>query len=85
MSQSGVLPKSAVAIEASELLSILSFALVFGRLAGANFASLQHLSRRLLMIQEAARKNPKSTDFHLLRRRFHGVRVFFGFKRPGPL
>ena len=63
LANSGVNPKSALAIEHTVLVWCLWFMAVVDRLSLRNLTSAEHISRRLLQIEKAVAKSPKSPDF----------------------
>ena len=60
---SGLSPTSALAIEFKHLISILWMMVCHDRLDVLNVSSAEYVARRMLMIQRAVKRNPRSPDF----------------------
>ena len=63
---SGLAPRSALGIEFSYLIHSLWLQAVVDRLDCYRLASAEHLARRVLQVQKAVRRNPRSHDFENL-------------------
>ena len=61
---SGISPRSAVANEHRNLISMLHLLVTYDLVVPCNLASAELMARRVLMIQRATRRNSKAPDFH---------------------
>lgn len=63
VSQSGLSPKSGVAIESGVIMTALHYMVTHDQLNVLNLVGVEYLMRRLRMIQKAVARNPKNPDF----------------------
>ena len=66
LSTCGVAPKSGLAIEFTMAVHTLHYMFCVDGLDGRHLACGEHIGRRLLQIQRAIKRNPKSPDFETL-------------------
>ena len=60
---SGISPHAGIAIEHGVLFTILTLMICYDLLNVLNLASAEQAARRILMIERAVRRSPKSPDF----------------------
>ena len=63
LTKSGISPTSGLAAEYAYLIHAIFLMLCVDRIDGRATASMEHMCRRVLQIQRAVKKNPKSPDF----------------------
>ena len=63
LGSSGIGPHSGLAQEFKHLMTILWMMVCFDRLDVLNVSSAEYVARRVLMIQRAVKRNPRSPDF----------------------
>ena len=63
MATSGLSANTAVAQELKHLFAVLWMVVCFDRLDALNLSAAEYVARRILMIQRAVKRNPRSPDF----------------------